>query len=221
MNLVSTSPIFIAIILLGCTSLVLQADTEGAAQKSKTKPDFTLSGKPQAVDSVITFIATPYHEKDSHDENLSLKRRGLDPISDIPTTWPNNVAPKQLKINPAQEYRVTIIADNRLIPLPFAGKFGARVPVISRIETLDGKVIFDGSICPVHNKRASRAEIPIVETSSDETPDDVRRKTFPYGMTIYEIKKETWSPDTRETVLEYVCDECLKARRAYQEENKR
>ena len=218
MNLAPTFLIFLAFNLLGFTSNVLRADTEGDSQKSDTKPDFTLSGEPHAVDSVSTFIATLYRENDLHDENLSLKRRGLDPLSDIPTTWPNHVTPKELEINPSQEYRVTIIADRRMFPLPIARKFGARWPVLSRIETLDGKVIFDGAICPVHKKRASRAEIPIVEALSDETPDDVRRKAFPYGMTFYATQKETWAPDTRETILEYVCDECRKARQAYQED---
>jgi len=183
----------------------------------KDTPDYTFSGTPHAKDVISTVEATLYYDEDFASENLSLKVDGR-PL-DVSTAWSNNIAPKDLRFKADQTYRVTLIHDNRLHPTMLWGKYGTTVPTVSRIEALDGEVIYDASICPEHGKRARRLPLPIAKPFSDSTPSAIRLREFPYGCVSYPTLKVSWAPDTRETALEFVCDRCVKAREAFQKSN--
>jgi hypothetical protein len=195
-----------------CVSLLADSEAD-----EKAAPDYKFSGAPNAKDAVSTVEAFLYYDKDFASENLSLK---IDENSmSITTTWSNNIVPKNLRLKEDQKYRVTLIHDNRLHPIMLTGKYGTSVPTVSRIEALDGKVIYDASICPKHGRQARRLQLPIAKPFSDTTPSAIRLRDFPYGCVSYPTMKVSWAEDTRETVLEFVCDECVRARETFLKSN--
>ena len=192
-------------------SVFLQAQTK---KQADSKPDYTYSGEPNAKDVTSTVEATLYYDKDFMTECLKLKVEGS-PF-DNSTVWANGFVPKDLAFKANQKYRVTLVSDDRLHPTMLFGKYGTTIPTISRIETLDHKLIYDASLCPKHHKKAHRLRLPITWLFSDRAPAAVRIRDFPYGSVSCPTLKASWAPDTRETVLEFVCDECVKARMEYE-----
>lgn len=133
-------------------TLVGACVTDQPIQQQVGVPDYQWSGEPHATDDVSTVEAKLRYDKTCNGRDLSLAIEGR-PFS-ISTTWPNQVEPADFRFQSGRKYRVTIIRDNRLHPSMLYGKYATIVPVVSRVETLEGTVIFDGAICPLHKTKA-------------------------------------------------------------------